>query len=148
MTTATRRPTTPATPTDWMQDGLCAQTDPALFFPDGTGNAITSQVKQAKKICAKCPVKAICLEWAVDTGQSAGVWGGLSEDERVPMRRERVANRSGVARCVQSQTFIEQRLEDDVPVRKIAEELGVSHTSVRRALDLFRSEQAVEVDAA
>lgn len=148
MTTATRRPTTPATPIDWMQDGLCAQTDPALFFPDGTGNAITSQVKQAKKICAQCPVKDACLEWAVDTGQSAGVWGGLSEDERVPMRRDRLAKRSGVARCVQSQTFIEQRLEEDVPVRKVAEELGVSHTSLRRALDLFRSEQVEEVDAA
>ena len=148
MTTATRHATTAAAPTDWMQDGLCAQTDPAIFFPDGTGNAITSQVKQAKKICTQCPVKAVCLEWAVDTGQSAGVWGGLSEDERAPMRRDRAAKRSGVARCVQSQAFIERRLEDEVPVRKIAEELGVSHTSVRRALDLFRSEQAVEVDAA
>jgi hypothetical protein len=106
------------------------------------------QIEQAKAVCRRCPVTQSCLEWALASGQDSGVWGGLSEDERVPMRRERVANRSGVARCVQSQTFIEQRLEDDVPVRKIAEELGVSHTSVRRALDLFRSEQAVEVDAA
>lgn len=147
MTTTTRRPITPATSTDWMQDGLCAQTDPALFFPEGVGNAITSQVEQAKKICAGCTVRDACLEWALETGQSAGVWGGLYEDERAPLRRDLVAKRSGVARCVQSQSFIEQRLEDEVPIRKVAEELGVSHTSLRRALDFFRAEQAVEVDA-
>lgn len=148
MTTTTRLPITNATPTDWMQDGLCAQTDPAIFFPEGVGNAITTQVKEAKKVCRRCPVKDACLEWALDTGQSAGVWGGLSEDERAPMRRDLVASRSGVARCVQSQAFIERQLEAKVPVRQVAEELGVSHTSLRRALDMFRSEQAVEVDAA
>jgi WhiB family redox-sensing transcriptional regulator len=28
-----------------------------------------------------------CLAWALETGQDAGVWGGLSEDERRAMKR-------------------------------------------------------------
>lgn len=94
MTTATRHATRPASPTapDWSQ-AVCAQTDPDLFFPDGVGNAITSQVKQAKKICAGCPVKAACLDWAIETGQVGGVWGGLDQDERRPLARGRTVRR-------------------------------------------------------
>ena len=28
-----------------------------------------------------------CLRWALETGQDAGVWGGLSEDERRALKR-------------------------------------------------------------
>ncbi|MGH8885955.1 MAG: WhiB family transcriptional regulator, partial [Egibacteraceae bacterium] len=32
-------------------------------------------------VCATCPVPGQCLEWALETGQDAGVWGGKAEDE-------------------------------------------------------------------
>jgi WhiB family redox-sensing transcriptional regulator len=35
----------------------------------------------AKLICRGCQVSAICLSWAL-AGQEAGVWGGLTEEER------------------------------------------------------------------
>ena len=35
----------------------------------------------------RCPVMEPCLEWAVDSGQDAGVWGGMSEDERRAYKR-------------------------------------------------------------
>jgi WhiB family redox-sensing transcriptional regulator len=39
---------------------------------------------------------APCLQWALESGQDAGVWGGLSEDERrAAKRRNRVAARTG-----------------------------------------------------
>jgi len=34
-------------------------------------------------------VAAQCLDWAIKTNQHAGVWGGMSEDERQALRRSR-----------------------------------------------------------
>ncbi len=40
----------------------------------------------------RCPVRTSCLEWALASGQEAGVWGGTSEDERHALRRMRQAS--------------------------------------------------------
>jgi WhiB family redox-sensing transcriptional regulator len=61
----------------WTADALCAQTDPEVFHPEKGGST-----RDAKKVCAKCPVQAECLNWALTTGERFGVWGGLSERER------------------------------------------------------------------
>lgn len=62
---------------DWMRDGHCRHYPAAAFFPsDGVG------VDQARKICADCPVKAPCLEYALAERIDHGVWGGCSERER------------------------------------------------------------------
>lgn len=63
----------------WVDEALCAQTDPELFHPDKGGSN-----RQAKAVCAACPVQAECLDWALTTGQQYGIWGGLSERERHP----------------------------------------------------------------
>jgi WhiB family redox-sensing transcriptional regulator len=67
---------------DWRERALCAQTDPDLFFPDQGGSTRTP-----KAVCARCPVSAECLEWALVNDVRAGVWGGLSEGERWLLRR-------------------------------------------------------------
>jgi WhiB family transcriptional regulator, redox-sensing transcriptional regulator len=66
----------------WMDLGLCAETDPALFFPEKGGSTAA-----AKRICAACPVRAECLEYALDhcgvfDVGSHGIWGGTSLEER------------------------------------------------------------------
>ena len=38
-----------------------------------------------------------CLRWALDTGQDAGVWGGLSEDERRALKRRNARARAARA---------------------------------------------------
>ena len=48
------------------------------------GQAATAQ---AKEICAECPVQEACLQYALATNQSAGVWGGLDEGDRRRLRR-------------------------------------------------------------
>jgi len=68
--------------TEWMQDALCAQTDPEAFYPDEHGS-----VAPAKAVCAVCPVLAECRAYALETGQRFGVWGGLSANERQQIRR-------------------------------------------------------------
>lgn len=67
---------------DWRHRAACRDEDPELFFPIGTSGPALLQVEQAKAVCRRCPVTAECLSWALETGQDAGVWGGMSEDER------------------------------------------------------------------
>jgi WhiB family transcriptional regulator, redox-sensing transcriptional regulator len=70
--------------TEWMRRGNCANETPSLFFPsDGVG------VEIARKICATCPVKDPCLEYALANRIDHGVWGGCSERERRRILRRR-----------------------------------------------------------
>jgi WhiB family transcriptional regulator, redox-sensing transcriptional regulator len=78
---------------DWRNAAACTDEDPELFFPIGTTGPAIEQVERAKAICRRCPVAEPCLEWALQTNQDAGVWGGLSEDERRSLRRSRQRRR-------------------------------------------------------
>lgn len=70
----------------WMLDGLCRERDASFFFPsDGVG------VEQARRVCATCPVKVECLEYALRYRIEHGVWGGASERERRRILRSRRA---------------------------------------------------------
>lgn len=89
-----------ATPPPHITDNAaCKGIDPALFYP-GRGHSVT----EAKAVCEGCPVKAECLEWALDNGEKYGIWGGLSERERRRIRRDRNdahgLNRRLKERCV------------------------------------------------
>jgi WhiB family transcriptional regulator, redox-sensing transcriptional regulator len=73
--------------TEWMARGTCAHQSPSTFFPsDGVG------VEVARRICADCPVKQPCLEYALANRIDHGVWGGTSERERRRiLKRRRLA---------------------------------------------------------
>ncbi len=71
----------------WRDRAECRYEDPDLFFPVGTTGPAITQIAQAKAVCARCPVREPCLEWALDANQMSGVWGGMSEDERRAYRR-------------------------------------------------------------
>jgi len=74
---------------DWVQRAKCKDEDPELFFPVGTSGPALEQIERARAICMQCEVREDCLEWALASGQDAGVWGGTSEEERKAMRRSR-----------------------------------------------------------
>ncbi|MGH8909781.1 MAG: WhiB family transcriptional regulator [Egibacteraceae bacterium] len=76
---------------DWRVKAACLDVDPELFFPVGTTGPALEQGERAKAVCRGCPVTAQCLDWALQTRQGAGVWGGLTEDERHALRRPRRA---------------------------------------------------------
>lgn len=44
---------------DWIDDAACTQVDPELFFPSTEDN--WQPTRDAKRICAGCPVAAQCL---------------------------------------------------------------------------------------
>ena len=79
--------------TDWRALASCRDTDPALFFPVGTTGAALDQIAAAKSVCFGCAARAECLEFALESNQDSGVWGGLSEEERRQIRRQRKAAR-------------------------------------------------------
>jgi WhiB family redox-sensing transcriptional regulator len=70
----------------WRFQARCADQDPDLFFPVGSSGPAVRQTMLAKAVCAQCPVRAECLEWALETAQPHGVWGGLDEQERERLR--------------------------------------------------------------
>jgi hypothetical protein len=55
-----------------------------IFFPERGDDD-----RPGKRICSTCPVKAFCLEYAIEAGEKHGIWGGTSERQRRSMRRER-----------------------------------------------------------
>jgi WhiB family redox-sensing transcriptional regulator len=69
---------------EWMNEARCRGTRPTEFFPsDGVG------VESAQRVCATCPVRLECLEYALTNRIEHGVWGGASERERRRILRRR-----------------------------------------------------------
>lgn len=71
----------------WVERAACRNSDPELFFPVSTTGPAAGQVAEARAVCASCPVRAECLDWALNTGQADGIWGGTTPEERRTMRR-------------------------------------------------------------
>ena len=76
---------------EWRDDALCRNTDPELFFPIGTTGSAVVAITEAKRFCTSCTVSNACLDFALETNQDSGVWGGHSEEERRAIRRVRAA---------------------------------------------------------
>lgn len=78
-----------ALPPAWSERAACDTATARLFFAaDGErGAAKEARERLAQGICARCPVRAECLTYAVDTHQHAGVWGGTTEDQRARLIR-------------------------------------------------------------
>lgn len=61
----------------WLDDAACTPLRAELFWPDKGGDS-----GPAKAVCAGCPVKRQCLEYALKEGEINGIWGGLDPAER------------------------------------------------------------------
>ena len=79
---------------DWRHIAACRDEDPELFFPLGNTGPALLQIEEAKSVCRLCPVREDCLQFALESGQDAGVWGGLSEDERRALKRRNARARA------------------------------------------------------
>lgn len=79
--------------TEWRDVAACRDSDPTLFFPVGTTGPALDQIAEARQICAGCSVQDECLQYALESNQEAGVWGGYPEDERRRLRKRWLAER-------------------------------------------------------
>ena len=71
----------------WRSRAACLEESPEFFFPIGNAHCALLQIEKAKASCRRCTVVEGCLKWAVESDQDAGVWGGLSQDERHALQR-------------------------------------------------------------
>jgi WhiB family redox-sensing transcriptional regulator len=81
---------------DWRHRAACRDEDPELHFPIGNSGPALLQIAEAKTVCRRCPVVSRCLAYALETNQSFGVWGGMSEDEREALKRRNARTRQRV----------------------------------------------------
>jgi WhiB family redox-sensing transcriptional regulator len=68
----------------WRQNAACRGVDPEIFYP-----ASDEEADVAKSICAQCPARQTCLEYALACRERDGVWGGATEKERRRILRQR-----------------------------------------------------------
>lgn len=80
----------------WMARAACRYEDPELFFPVSAKSAGAAQAAEARDVCLACPVIEQCRDYALRTRQDAGIWGGLTEEQRQALHRRK----SGVRRSV------------------------------------------------
>lgn len=85
--------------TPFTSDAACRGHDPAMWYPTDGDNAI-----EAKAICARCPVRDACLQYAITHAIRDGIWGGLSEK-----RRRRIPQRSIVCETCHEPFVIERQ---------------------------------------
>ncbi|WP_042419727.1 WhiB family transcriptional regulator [Streptacidiphilus anmyonensis] len=74
----------------WQDQAVCQSTeynpvDPEVFFPEPDE---TDKIATAKSLCAQCPVRRICLDAALEGGDTHGIRGGLTEEERGPLHEK------------------------------------------------------------
>jgi WhiB family redox-sensing transcriptional regulator len=69
---------------DWMTNANCKGVDVNVFHP-----RVGESVKPALGLCGKCEVSKECLEFAIKFNITEGVWGGMAENPRARLARER-----------------------------------------------------------
>jgi len=76
---------------DWQQRASCrTMSSETFFFVDGErGESRKKREALAKEICSTCPVILECRRFASKAEEPYGIWGGLSEDERLGRRQTR-----------------------------------------------------------
>jgi WhiB family redox-sensing transcriptional regulator len=72
----------------WRLAAACRSAEPDIFFPLSSSGRSLDQIDRAKEVCAGCRVRAECLAFALRTNQVHGVWGGLTEEERLSLARD------------------------------------------------------------
>ena len=90
MTAGQPRHRSPAAPAPssggWRYRAACRGADLDLFFP-GRGES----AEPARRVCARCPVREPCLDYALRHGITHGIWGGLAERDRRALRSRHVS---------------------------------------------------------
>jgi WhiB family redox-sensing transcriptional regulator len=124
---------------DWSA-ALCAQTDPEVFFPEKGGST-----REAKRICAGCPIRPACLRYALETGDRFGVWGGLSERERRRLATAKGDSKPPTAAGQKAEArrrVVAQLVHSGATNAQIASKVGVSQRLVERDRQVLREQDA------
>lgn len=80
---------------EWQNSGACRTLPTEMFFhPDGErGPSRHKRENAAKVVCASCPVVQQCREHALSVQEPYGIWGGLTEDERLMILENKLSRK-------------------------------------------------------
>lgn len=83
----------------WQNQAACQRNeyndvDPEIFFPEPDE---MDRIRAAKNLCGQCQVRRTCLDAALEAGDTAGIRGGMTEEER-RILHEKLANRLDYSR--------------------------------------------------
>jgi WhiB family redox-sensing transcriptional regulator len=120
-----RTPVTPTPPSvGWRYRAACRGAHLEVFFP-GRGES----AEPARRICAECPVRQPCLDYALSHGITHGIWGGLAERDRRALRSRHV----GAARRERDEAILAAGAAG-FSQATIGLAFGLARTSVSRVL--------------
>lgn len=109
---------------DWMDDALCAQSDPSLFHQEGSGHYTV-----AKRICGACPVQPQCADHTARLDATApsrhGMWAGQTQ-------KQREAARANAERQAQHTAIVRLLDRGGMTAEQIADHIGCSKRTVHR----------------
>ncbi len=108
----------------WRELAACRGADLDVFFP-GRGES----AEPARQVCARCPVRQPCLDYAVSNTITHGIWGGLAERERRALR-----SRCAVAARRERDEAIAAASAAGYTTAAIGRAFGLARTSVSRVL--------------
>ena len=108
----------------WRELAACRGTNLEVFFPERGESA-----GPARQVCAGCPVRQPCLDYAITNRITHGIWGGLTERERRALRSRwvRISREDRDRAIVAAET-------DGRTAAAIGRTFGLSRTSVARVL--------------
>jgi WhiB family transcriptional regulator, redox-sensing transcriptional regulator len=115
----------------WRYRAACRGTDLNVFFP-GRGES----AEPARQICAGCPVRQPCLDYALSRGITNGIWGGLTERDRRPLR----VHYTAAARQRRDEAITAAAAAGST-LAAIGRTFGVAATSVSRVLARDRDQR-------
>ena len=136
------------TPPAWQAHTACTPDDTDLFYPDSAESP--AAYAAAREICAACPVRTDCLEWAMELGDPHGMWGGLTGRERQRLAQQRgttIQQLRNQRRIDQQNTEILHEWRAGQAAGKSASQLGHRH-GISGPAYLKRVERAQQAAAA
>jgi WhiB family redox-sensing transcriptional regulator len=107
----------------YFAEAACVGSNPGLFDGETIG-----AILEAKKVCSECPIKDLCLDWALLT-QDSGVWGGLTPAERKKHSKGQRPVNIGAIRMLETNRA---RLLSNTPAATLAAEFQVTERTIFR----------------
>jgi WhiB family redox-sensing transcriptional regulator len=71
------------------EERIPCQDAPDVFFIEEVDSNRNYKVALSRKMCGECPVRLLCLEYALEAREAYGIWGGFLPSEREQMNKDR-----------------------------------------------------------
>lgn len=72
---------------DWA-DAACRTMPVSLWYSNRS-----FEMQEASTICKRCPIRQVCLDYAIEASEEYGIWGGLTPSQRRRHKRKQIEDR-------------------------------------------------------